>query len=383
MKLGIIGCGNRITGMARLVLSLAKDVELTAIADIDIPKAKKKLADRGLENDSIRTYEYADEMLEREDLDGVMVGTRCSLHTIMGMKVLKRNLPLFIEKPVSNNMQDLLKLKKVYEESKSKVVVSFPLRVTPLARLAKEIIDSGKIGSIEHVQAYNNVPYGGVYFHNWYRDENETGGLFLQKATHDFDYINNILNIKPSMVCAMTSKQIFKGNKSEGLYCNDCDEKDTCTEGPHSMKYVKYDVPHGEMCCFATDTGNEDSGSAIIKYETGMHVNYSQNFFARKQAGKRGARFFGYDGTLEFDWYTDRLKVFMHNTPRVETYDVNTKSMSHGGGDSVLAMNFADIMRGDADSVAPLDAGLLSCLLCLKAKKSAEQNTFEKIEFME
>jgi hypothetical protein len=84
---------------------------------------------------------------------------------------------------------------------------------------------------------------------------------------------------------------------------------------------------------------------------------------------------------LEFDWYKDQLKIFMHDTPRVETYDVNTKSMSHGGGDSVLAFSFIDIMRGEGESVAPLEAGLLSCLMCIKANESAEKNMFEKIEF--
>lgn len=49
------------------------------------------------------------------------------------------------------------------------MVVSFPLRVTPLVKLAKEIVQSGKLGSIKHVQAVNNVPYGGVYYHSWYR----------------------------------------------------------------------------------------------------------------------------------------------------------------------------------------------------------------------
>lgn len=381
MKLGIIGCGNRITGMAKLVLDSAKDIELAAVADIDPEKAIKTLSAKGLWNDNIKAYTDADQMLDQEELDGVMIGTRCSLHSTMGAKVLKRNLPLFLEKPVSTNMDDLLILKKAYEESKSKVVVSFPLRVTPLAKLAKEIIDSGKLGTIEHVQAYNNVPYGGVYFHNWYRDENETGGLFLQKATHDFDYINNILKLDPVMVCAMKSKQIFKGNKPAGVYCKDCPEKDTCPEGLYSMKYVKFDNPNGDMCCFAVDTGNEDSGSAIIRYSTGMHVNYTQNFFARKSAGARGARFLGYHGTLEFDWYTDQLKVFMHNTPRVETYNIDTKSMSHGGGDSVLAFSFIDVIRGSGESVAPLDSGLLSCLMCLKATQSAENNTFEKIEY--
>jgi len=135
------------------------------------------------------------------------------------------------------------------------------------------------------------------------------------------------------------------------------------------------------MCAFAEDTGNEDSGSAVIQYETGMHACYSQNFFARKSAGKRGASLFGYKGTIEFDWYTEVLKVHMHHAPRVETYDLKSAGASHGGGDTVLADNFVRMIRGEQESVAPLEAGLLSVLMCLKAKESAETRTFQAIEF--
>ena len=45
-------------------------------------------------------YDDADEMLLREELDGVFIGTRCSLHTPYACKVLKLGLPLFLEKPV-------------------------------------------------------------------------------------------------------------------------------------------------------------------------------------------------------------------------------------------------------------------------------------------
>jgi len=381
MNIGIIGCGARISGMVKKVLDFDMGVKLKAVADIDCENARKRLENNKIATDEIAFYTSADEMLDSEKLDGVMIGTRCSLHTSMAIKVLSRNLPLFLEKPVATNMEDLLKLKAAGAASKSPVVVSFPLRVTPLVKLAKEIIGSGKLGSIEHVQAVNNVPYGGVYFHSWYRDENETGGLFLQKATHDFDYINYLLGIKPVSVCAMTSKQIFRGDKPAGLYCKDCDEKLTCPEGPFVMKYVKNDVANGEQCSFAVDTGNEDSGSALIRYETGMHVAYSQNFFARKKAASRGARFLGYNGTLEFDWYKDELKVFMHNTSRVESYTFDSAKMSHGGGDNVLALNFIRIMQGREESVAPLDAGLLSALMCLKARESALTDTFQKIEW--
>jgi predicted dehydrogenase len=303
----------------------------------------------------------------------------------MAIKVLERNLPLYLEKPVSTNMADLMALRDASLKAKSDVVVSFPLRVTPLVQMAKEIIESGKIGTVEHVQAWNNVPYGRDYYQSWYRDENETQGLFLQKATHDFDYINYLVGIQPKWVCAMNSKRVYKGDHPAGLKCDDCDEWDSCLESPFHAHFTKHEAdnvgPSGLLCGFAIDTGNEDSGSAIVQYETGMHACYSQNFFARKSAGKRGASLFGYKGTVEFDWYTDEVKVHMHHTPRIESYKTSMAGASHGGGDTVLADNFIRIIRGEQPSVAPLSAGILSALMCLKAKESAATKTFQEIVF--
>lgn len=42
-----------------------------------------------------------EEMLERERLDGILIGTRCSLHTEMALKVTPTGIPLFLEKPVA------------------------------------------------------------------------------------------------------------------------------------------------------------------------------------------------------------------------------------------------------------------------------------------
>jgi len=381
MKIGVIGYGLRIEMIVEQLLSFDMGVELKAITDINIGKVSRQLEEKGRSIAGISTYSDADEMLDREQLDGVLIGTRCSMHAAMAKKVLQRNLPLFLEKPVATAMEDLLSLKEAAEKSQSEVVVSFPLRNTPLLKLVKEIVDSGKLGKIEHVQAVNNVPYGGVYFHNWYRDEKETGGLFLQKATHDFDYINHLIGLNPVSVCAVKSKQIFKGDKPKGLYCNDCDEFHTCSESPFVLKHFKSEESHGEMCSFAVDTGNEDSGSALVVDESGRHVSYSQNFFVRKGAAKRGATLIGYEGTVEFDWGTNEAKVYMHNAPRVETYQVDTSRLPHSGGDLALAMNFLKVMLGEEKSGTPLEAGLRSALLCLKANESAETHTFKRVAF--
>lgn len=393
MKIGIIGYGARMSGyfndktilegFVDCILNFDMGVKIAAITDINIDRVKYILGKKSIDAKNISFYSNADEMLDKEELDGILVGTNCSSHAKIAIKILKRNLPLSLEKPISTCMEDLMSLKKAYNQSKSKVVVSFPLKLAPLTKLAKEIIQSGKLGTIEHVQAINNVPYGGVYFHSWYRNEAETGGLFLQKATHDFDYINYLLNIRPVMICAMKSKQIFKGDKPVGLLCNDCDEYETCTESPFIMKHFKCENQFvlGDMCCFAKDTGNEDSGSALISYETGMHVSYSQNFFTRKGAGVRGARFLGYNGTLELSWTNSDIKVFMHNTPEIETYKLDTSQMSHAGGDEALAYNFIRVMQGKEETKSPIEDGFLSVLMCLKAKESAETNTFQMIRF--
>lgn len=377
MNIGVIGYGSRISHVIQELQNEHSGTRIHAIADLRADELKQ--GNEKFRTDHVQFHDSAEAMLEAGGLDGVLIGTRCSLHTEMALKVLPTGLPLYLEKPVATTMKDLLRLKAGYESSNSQVVISFPLRVTSLVQMAKEIIDSGKIGTVEHVQAVNNVPYGNVYYQNWYRDESETGGLFLQKATHDFDYIQYVLGQRPTVISAMKSKQIFKGTKPAGLMCVDCDENRTCLESI----YVRKDAhlhPTWQYCCFAEDTGNEDSGSALIQYESGMHVSYSQNFFARRKAGTRGARFLGYKGTLEFDFMTGVVKVFMHHTPRVEMYE-NGSEAGHFGGDSTLARNFGDIMLGKAESISTLDDGLLSALLCLKAKKSAETHTFQTIDW--
>jgi len=383
-KVGVIGYGHQVKRLLGMMQEMDSSCHISAIADVRHHEIREQMNADGVDLSRISFYENADDMLGGSELDGVFIGTRCSLHTSMALKVLPRQIPLYLEKPVATTMEDLVKLRNANALYGNKTVVSFPLRVTHHVQLVKEIIESGKIGTVEHVQAINNVNYGNIYYHGWFRDEAETQGLFVQKATHDFDYINHILGLRPVTVCAMTSKQIFKGNKPAGLQCKNCDETSTCPESPDNLRKHAFEEPLGPYCCFAEDTGNEDSGSALIAYESGMHMSYSQNFFVRKKAAARGARFLGYKGTVEFDWATNRIQVFMHHTPRVESYEIDSAAtaVGHAGGDSTLLENFIALMQGRTQtSVSTLEDGLNSTLLCLKAKESAETGSFCEVKW--
>lgn len=376
-KIGMIGAGHRVVPLARKLLAANADFQISAVYDIDNETAAKRM--QGI--DTVSYYNDAAEMLEKESLDGVIVGTRCSTHTRYALLVAEKGIPLFLEKPVCTTEEDCKRLEGILYHN-DKTVVSFPLRTTYMSETVKSMLDSGIIGEVAHVQAYNNVNYARGYYHKWYRDENETGGLFLQKATHDFDYINYILgNIRPVKICAMKSKQVYKGDMPAGQRCHNCPKRDTCPEGPNNINTMNgandgYEIK--DYCCFAVDTGNEDSGSAIIRYENGMHVVYSQNFIARRKAGRRGARFIGFDGTLEFDFNTGRITVFYHNKDLTEEKYIGSGT-GHFGGDDLLMKNFADVVRGTDVSHADLKSGILSAKMCLMARKSSETDCFYDI----
>lgn len=376
LNLGVIGFGNRAMDVVDKLIKTG-EVRVAAVTDIRNDEIRVQLEDKGFSN--VHFYTDADRMMTEETLDGVLIGTRCSLHTHFALTVAKYGIPMFLEKPVSTSDEDLARLETLLEEMNEKIVVSFPLRLSLLCRKVKEIVESGKLGRIEHVQAYNNVPYGRGYYHKWYRDGGETGGQFLQKATHDLDYINYLLGgNRPVRICAMKSHQIFKGNLPETQKCSACDKIDVCPESPKNLMKTNGGGVRGDLCCFSEAVTIEDSGSCIVEYESGMHVVYSQDFIVRNGAGKRGARLIGYYGTLEFDWVTSKITVYHHLEQLKEEYSFG-QTGGHFGGDEMLADNFVGVMKGNEKSLSPLAEGILSARLCLAARKSAEKHVFVEL----
>jgi len=388
LRLAAIGLGRRATGVVNAMNHPEMAVKIAAICDPGMEYITKRVDEHKMRVplEDAKRYDSADELLKHaKDYDGVIVGTRCHLHTEMACKVAKTGLPLYLEKPVAITRGQLDKLGNAFAGKEDRVVVSFPLRVTPLYVAAERIVRSGRLGKINQVQANNNVSYGGVYFGDWYRNYDEVGGLWLQKATHDFDYINHLLEARPVMIAATTTQVVYGGDKPHDLLCSQCDEMETCIESSLNQKRrgdaggmgVRGDTGD-HACCFSRDIRNQDAGSALVMYEGGVHVSYTQNFVTRRKAGKRGAVITGHKGSLEFDWYTEKIIVTDHFEERVDEISVKA-STGHSGGDDVLCRNFVGMMRGQEASRSDLKAGLMSVAMCLAARESAFTQTFQPI----
>jgi predicted dehydrogenase len=387
-RLAVIGLGHRATAMIASMQAVDPGVSVRAVADPDTENARRRLVMVEPTHAEVRVYPSADAMLEDPaNYDAVVIGTRCYLHTTMAIKVASAGLPLFLEKPVAISLEELGALREAFRGREDEVVVSFPLRHTPLFSKALEIVRSGTLGTINQIQAVNNVPYGGVYFGQWYRNRDQTGGLWLQKATHDFDCINLLAGSRPVGVAAMESRRVYGGEKPHDLRCSACDETETCPESPQNLArrgddggmYQDSDDRTDHWCAFSREIQNHDAGSALIMYENGIHASYSQNFLSRRAAYRRGATVIGYEATLEFDLAPMELRIIHHRSAKVEQVQVDVGGEAHGGGDLILAQSFLDLLKGRARPDASLKDGLLSAAMCLAARESARTKTFQRV----
>jgi len=388
LRVGIIGFGGRMRGLMEPIRETGVPFKVVAVAD---PRAEELKARKLPILEGAAFHADADAMLAAGGLDGVMIGTRCSLHSRMACKVAPLDIPLFLEKPVATSFADLGMLARAFAGKKAPVVVSHPLRVSPLARRTKELLDSGEFGPVRHIVAFNDVPYGEVYYAGWYRDYAEMGGLFLQKATHDFDYITYLAGSRPKRVCAMKAQGVYGAagkppfaGKPFDLKCKDCPDKGECPESPFSgaasmiPEGSRKAWAEGRMCMFSPEVLNEDSGNAIVEYEGGVQASYTQNFYARHRAARRGARIHCYRGTVEFDWYTNEIRIMRHDRNGLETVGSGGDE-AHFGGDIELIRDFMAAMQGRHTPRTPLETGIQSALLCLHARESADRGEFREV----
>jgi predicted dehydrogenase len=383
-RIAVIGLGARAASFLADLRRVDPSVVVAAVVDTAPEEVVRANAARFFDGLAPATefFSTVGELVEHgPSFDGAVVGAHCAFHTEIALALAPLGLPMLLEKPVAIDDQQLTDLAVGYEGRYDEVLVSFPLRVTPLFTAALDIVRSGRLGRVNHVQAWNYVPYGGAYYTTWYRDYSLGGGLWLQKATHDFDVLNHLLGSTATSVAATMTRPVYGGDKPVDLVCSQCPEADVCPESPGNIM-LRGDgggiPPADHLCAFTPAAADQDAGCAVLTYPDGVIADYSQNFVSRRSAGRRGARVTGYLATLEFDWYTESITVIDHHRDRVDEIAVHAPT-GHIGGDRQLVLRYLRLLRGERAAECNLADGLMSAAVCLEARRSCHSRRFEDV----
>ncbi len=177
LKIGLIGYGKLGTIHAKNIAGSGKAI-LYAVCDINADALERAKNDHGAE-----TFTKIDDFLNMP-LDGVVISTSTSQHLENIIKIAKKNIPIFTEKPIGLTLQKTDEVLMVLSEAKIPLQIGFQRRWDPRYVELKRVIDSGEIGNPVLMKAFGRDTDASNPS-NWGLEKN--GGLFLNAAIHDYD----------------------------------------------------------------------------------------------------------------------------------------------------------------------------------------------------
>jgi len=152
---GGIGIGNRGTYDLSCFLE-QPDVQFAAVCDIKEArrKAVKKIADDHHGNQNCDTYRDFRELLDRKDIDAVLIATGPNWHATAAMTAAKAGKDMYCEKPCTKNIAQSLILKDTMRRTGRVFQAGTQRRNLPHFAFACELARTGKLGKLKRVYAH-------------------------------------------------------------------------------------------------------------------------------------------------------------------------------------------------------------------------------------
>jgi predicted dehydrogenase len=239
VNVGLIGCGGRGRYDANLLRQIP-NVEIVAVCDVYGPHAN---AAKNWVGPRCQAYQDFRKLLERKDVDAVLVATPDHWHAIPTVLACQAGKDVYVEKPLAHTIEEGRKMVTAARRYNRVVQLGTQHRSAPHFREAARIIQSGEIGPVHFVRVWNYinmspdgvgraansspppgldwdfylgpapyVPFNKNRFlvsYRWFWDY--AGGMATDYGTHRFDSVHEVMNVDaPRLVAASGGRYVLK-----------------------------------------------------------------------------------------------------------------------------------------------------------------------------
>jgi len=174
VRIGVLGAG-AISQVVHLpVLTGRDDVEVVALSDADTPKAET-IAERF----GVGAVVGARELLEKAELDAVVISTPNHLHQEQALAALESGRGVLVERPMAFNGRGVEEVIRAAEDAGQVLLVGMTHRYRPDVATLRSFVAGGELGSVYAIRgAWLNrkVPLARV---TWRQRLEEAGGGVL------------------------------------------------------------------------------------------------------------------------------------------------------------------------------------------------------------
>jgi predicted dehydrogenase len=218
---------------------------------------------------SVTTFQAFDEAMDTVRPGAVLVCTPPHLHVGFAIKALEAGAHVFVEKPLSNTLEGVERMKQLSEHRGLVVQVGYNWRYHQGLRRVKEMLQEGAIGRVLWARAE-----AGQYLPDWrpsidyrtnYTAHRSMGGGIILDGSHEIDYLCWLLG------------------DVQRAYCES-----------GSLSDLDVDV--------------EDTASIVLRMRSGVVAEVHLDFVQRTKA--RDCKFVGTEGTILWDYVDGKLRRF-------------------------------------------------------------------------
>jgi predicted dehydrogenase len=344
LRVGVIGSGGRAQQLMR-ALAKVPNVRIAAVCDVwDVHLEKgRRLAADG----AFTTKRYQD-VLDRKDIDAVLVGTPDHWHAPLTIAACQAGKDVYVEKPLTHTMGEGRAVIEAQDRHNRVVQVGTQQRSMPQYQKARELVRAGRIGQVHkaHLTWNRNTdrvrrfplgvdpkavdwptflgsapqqPFDEYRFRNWRWFWDFGGGIFTDLMVHQIDIVHWVLGLDHPLHALSVGSDVF----SRGVW------------------------------------QTPDSVQCLLVYPGGLHV-YFEGTFSNARNGAM-VELMGTDGTL----YLDRGRYELHperNKGKDEELMIGSGRRGQDfydkpDGELLHLTDWVEAIRGRKKPVAPAEAG--------------------------
>ncbi|MGH9793104.1 MAG: Gfo/Idh/MocA family protein [Candidatus Acidiferrales bacterium] len=194
MRFALIGCGaiGKLRAEAMLQTPGAK---LAVVSDTDEGHGQELASSSGAR------FERDWRQVVETEVEAVIVSTPPPLHLEMVTGAVERGKHVLCEKPLGRYPDECRQMVAAAEKAGRYLGTGFNYRFYQAIVSAKEVLDSGRIGELDHVRSFAGHPGGKEFTHPWVHDVTIMGGgALLDNGIHILDltqfFLGDVAEVK-------------------------------------------------------------------------------------------------------------------------------------------------------------------------------------------
>ncbi len=282
------------------------------------------------------TYKNLNDALKKNSFFLGLVCSPTSLHMAQCIKLAKNKIHLFIEKPLSSNLQGIDRLKSLVKKNKLTVLIAYIFRFEPSINFVKTLIKKKTIGKILYARGEFSE-----YLPDWHPYE---------------DY-----------------RKFYMAKKSDG--------GGSILDQSHIMDLIHYLLgPFKKVSAFNSkisplEIRSDDIAELIVKMKNGVIASIHTDIFGRKHEKKLELK--GTKGNISWDFYKKEISIYNSKNKKIKMIKKFSKDFNSNYINEIK--HFISCCKNKKKTIAPLSDGIDTMRLILASELSSKIKKEKKL----